>query len=233
LGRKAVTVGGTSAAMRRAAETVEAAALALGLKLSAGQVELLLRYRDQLAKWNGVYNLTALRDPDDMLTHHIVDSMAALPALLRQRSAVARVLDAGSGGGLPGVVWVICHPALQVLCVDAVGKKAAFVQQAAIALGLPHLQGLHARVEDLPTKVRGTGFEVITSRAFASLADFCALSKDALALGGLWMALKGKIPSDEMALLPSTIDVFHVEPLRVPGLQAERCVVWLRPRPSA
>ncbi len=232
-GSRAPSPDSPSSGSGHAGEVLSTAASTLGLRLSGAQVDQLLRYRDQLAKWNGVYNLTALRDPGDMLTHHIVDSMAALPALLRQRSAVARVLDAGSGGGLPGVVWAICHPALQVVCVDAVGKKAAFVQQAAIALGLRHLQGVHARVEALPPQIRHTGFEVITSRAFASLADFCALSRDALSVGGLWMALKGKVPDDEISVLPDAVQVFHVEPLTVPGLDAQRCVIWLRPRPSA
>jgi len=129
----------------------------------------------------------------------------------------------GSGGGLPGVVIAIGCPDIDVTCVDAVGKKAAFVQQVAGALGLSNLHGRHGRVEAIAGP-----FDVVTSRAFASLADFTAWSDGALAEGGVWLAMKGRRPDDEIAALPPAVTVFHVEPLTVPGLEAERCLVWLR-----
>ena len=200
-------------------------ARALGLALADGQIDQLLAYLDLLAKWNKVYNLTAVRDPTEMLTHHLLDSLAVVAPLHRQtQGRPVRLLDVGSGGGLPGVVIAICCPEIAVACVDAVAKKAAFVQQAAGALGLSNLRGLHARVESVAEH-----FDVIASRAFATLADFTAWSAGALAEGGVWMAMKGKHPADELAALPSSIDVFHVEQLTVPGLDAERCLIWLRP----
>ena len=200
-------------------------ARALGLALADGQIDQLLAYLDLLAKWNKVYNLTAVRDPTEMLTHHLLDSLAVVAPLHRQtQGRPVRLLDVGSGGGLPGVVIAICCPEMAVTCVDAVAKKAAFVQQAAGALGLSNLRGLHARVESVAEH-----FDVIASRAFATLADFTAWSAGALAEGGVWMAMKGKHPADELAALPSSINVFHVEQLTVPGLDAERCLIWLRP----
>ncbi|MFT3778778.1 MAG: 16S rRNA (guanine(527)-N(7))-methyltransferase RsmG [Ottowia sp.] len=200
-------------------------ARALGLALADGQIDRLLAYLDLLAKWNKVYNLTAVRDPAEMLTHHLLDSLAVVAPLRRQtQGRPIRLLDVGSGGGLPGVVIAICCPEMAVACVDTVAKKAAFIQQAAGALGLPNLRGLHARVEAVAER-----FDVIASRAFATLADFTAWSAGALAEGGVWMAMKGKHPADELAALPPSIDVFHVEQLAVPGLDAERCLIWLRP----
>jgi 16S rRNA (guanine527-N7)-methyltransferase len=132
----------------------------------------------------------------------------------------------GSGAGLPGVVFAICCPELQVSCVDTVGKKAAFLQQAALELALRNLKGVHARVEKLTER-----FDVVSSRAFASLGDFTSWSKSAVGDGGVWLAMKGKTPQDEIAALPSTVQVFHMEQLSVPGLEAERCIVWMRPAP--
>jgi 16S rRNA (guanine527-N7)-methyltransferase len=134
-----------------------------------------------------------------------------------------KLLDVGSGGGLPGVLIAILCPQLQVSCVDTVGKKAAFIRQAAAELGLRQLRAEHARVEQLPGR-----YDVITSRAFATLADFVALTRERLAPEGLWMAMKGKRPDDEIAALPADVEVFHVEPLQVPGLDAERCLIWMR-----
>jgi 16S rRNA (guanine527-N7)-methyltransferase len=212
--------------------SLHAAAEQLGLPLSALQTERLLAYRDLIGKWNQVYNLTSLRDPRQMLSHHIIDSLAAAPPLerhLRRRAQEAglantRVLDVGSGGGLPGVVLASVLERLDVTCVDTVGKKAAFVQQVANELRLPHLRGLHTRVQDM----KAEPFDVITSRAFASLADFVQLTRRHLKPNALWMALKGKTPRDEIAALPADVDVFHVEPLTVPGLNAERCIVWMK-----
>jgi 16S rRNA (guanine527-N7)-methyltransferase len=197
----------------------------LGLGLSDEQIRLLLAYVALIQKWNKVYNLTALRDPADMLTHHLLDSLTAIAPLSRHtQGRAARVLDVGSGGGLPGVVLAICMPELNVSCVDTVAKKAAFVQQVAASLKLPNLRGIHARVESLTDP-----YQVICSRAFASLPDFVAWSRSALAEGGVWMAMKGKLPQDEMDALPNDVAVFHVEPLTVPGLDVERCMVWMRP----
>ena len=216
------------------------AAETLGLALTTQQLDVLLAYMGWLQKWNRVYNLTALRDPSEMLTHHLIDSLSAVAPLrrhlaTRQAAALAggesllpespRVLDVGSGGGLPGVVLAICVPEALVTCVDTVNKKAAFIQQVAAALRLPNLKGLHARVET----VQG-GFDVVTSRAFASLRDFTTWSRPALKPGGVWMAMKGKHPSQELAELAADVSVFHVEQLQVPGLDAERCVVWMRPQ---
>ena len=199
----------------------------LGLSLSDAQVVQLLDYQNLIGKWNKVYNLTAVRDPAEMLTHHLLDSLAAVAPLQKHVQgrglAAASLLDVGSGAGLPGVVLAICCPTLAVTCVDTVGKKAAFIKQAALALGLGNLTGLHARVETITQP-----FDVICSRAFASLVDFTSWSQAALAPGGVWMALKGKHPAEELALLPPGVAVFHVEPLTVPGLDAERCIIWLQ-----
>jgi 16S rRNA (guanine527-N7)-methyltransferase len=220
---------------------LEEAAASLALTLTAQQFDLLQAYMGWLQKWNKVYNLTSLRDPAEMLSHHLIDSLSAVAPLQRHLSTLpgapgaanalsdatpaqlVRVLDVGSGGGLPGVVLAICLPHVSVTCVDTVNKKAAFIQQVAAALRLPNLKGLHARVET----IQG-GFDVVTSRAFASLRDFTTWSRGALVPGGVWMAMKGKHPVQELAELAADVDVFHVEPLHVPGLDAERCMVWMR-----
>ncbi len=204
----------------------------LGLALSDGQVAQLLAYLSLIGKWTKVYNLTAVRDPAEMLTHHLLDSLAVVLPLRCQLAKFApatgsgqalRLLDVGSGAGLPGVVLAICCPELQVDCVDTVGKKAAFIQQVAVTLKLPNLRGVHARVEQLTDK-----YDVVSSRAFASLLDFTNWSRQALAEQGVWMAMKGKHPSEELAALPADVQLFHVEPLAVPGLDAQRCLLWLR-----
>lgn len=197
---------------------------ALGLSLTVSQHDALLAYLELLAKWNKVYNLTAVRDPADMLTQHLLDCLAVIHPLRRHtQDRVVRLLDVGAGGGLPGVVIAICCPEIRVDCVDTVGKKAAFVQQAAGSLGLTNLRGVHARVEAL-----ADAYDVVTSRAFAALADFTAWTRQALAEQGFWMAMKGRNPGDEIAALPPDVEVFHVEQLSVPGLDAERCLVWMR-----
>lgn len=216
--------------------TLQAGLQSLQLDLDARQVGLLLDYLGLLQKWNKVYNLTAVRDPAEMMTHHLLDSLAVIGPLRRQvGDRPLRLLDVGSGGGLPGVVIAIACPQIAVTCVDTVAKKAAFIQQAAATLKLPNLTGLHARVESL-NALSGQGFDVVCSRAFASLVDFTRWSRDALQPGGIWMAMKGKHPGDELATLDAeagAVDVFHVEQLRVPGLDAERCIVWMRPGPGA
>ena len=198
---------------------------ALSLKAAPEQCLALLRYVDLLQRWNAVYNLTAVREREAMLTQHLADCLAVVQPL-RRRVAQGRILDVGSGGGLPGIVLAIMLPALDVTCVDAVAKKAAFVQQAAGVLNLPNLHAAHARVESLIAPP----FELIVSRAFASLADFTALTRPLLPPSGLWMAMKGKSPAQEIAALPEAVEVFHVEHLSVPGLDAERCLVWMRAR---
>jgi len=202
----------------------------LGLSLADAQVKQLLDYQDLLLKWNRVYNLTAVRDPKDMLTHHLLDSLAVVAPLQHQLQArhhggpAAQLLDVGAGAGLPGVVLAICCPQLRVTCVDAVAKKVAFVRQVQATLGLANLQALHARVESLC----GT-YDVVCSRAFASLADFVRGTRQLLAPGACWLAMKGQYPADEVAALPPEAKVFHVEQLQVPGLDAQRCIVWIAP----
>jgi 16S rRNA (guanine527-N7)-methyltransferase len=205
--------------------TLEAAAQALGLDLSPAQVDQLLAYLALLQKWNKVYNLTAVRNPAEMLTHHLIDSLSVIGPLLRH-GAPSRLMDVGAGGGLPGVVIAICCPGTDVTCVDAVAKKATFIQQVAAELKLPNLHGVHSRVEQLQVPP----FGVITSRAFASLADFTALTRQHLASDAVWMAMKGQHPADEIAALPADVEVFHVEQLQVPGLDAQRCIIWMRPK---
>lgn len=212
--------------------TLRAGSARLGLAPSDVQVRQLLDYLGLIQKWNRVYNLTALRDPREMLSHHLLDSLAVLPALARRQPGPARLLDVGSGAGLPGVVIAILRPDVAVDCLDAVAKKSAFVQQVAVQLGLPNLRGIHARVENWQGQ-----YDVISARAFASLHDFFSGSRHLLAPQGQWLAMKGRVPKDELAALhdgdsgglgSSGVSVFHVEPLAVPGLDAERCIVWAR-----
>jgi 16S rRNA (guanine527-N7)-methyltransferase len=211
------------------ATTLQGGAHALGVPLSPEQRQTLLDYVGWIAKWNRVYNLTAVRDPHDMLVQHVLDSLAVVPALRRHQSqaglGATKVLDVGAGAGLPGVVIAIACPDVQVSCVDTVAKKALFIEQVAAALRLPNLRGIHARVENLQET-----YDVVTSRAFASLTDFTQWSATSLGPHGVWMAMKGKHPEAELAELPDTVEVFHVEPLQVPGLNADRCLVWLRSR---
>lgn len=215
-------------------------AQALGLSLSPLQEAQLLQFLQLLARWNRVYNLTAVRDETDMVSQHLLDSLAVLPALRRwaagragdDPSPAVRLLDVGSGGGLPGVVVSVLQPEWSVACVDAVAKKATFIRQVAAELGLPHLESHHTRVERWnpkpPAPPAPPTYDLITSRAFASLADFTQWTGHLLADDGVWVALKGRVPHDEIAALPAHVEVFHVEPLQVPQLAAERCLVWLR-----
>lgn len=197
----------------------------LQLELNEAQAGQLLDYLELLQKWNRVYNLTAVRDPQEMLTHHLLDSLAAVRPLQRhvEQNGARTLLDVGSGGGLPGVVFAICCQELQVSCVDTVGKKAAFIQQVAAGLRLSNLRGIHARVEKLTDT-----YDVVSSRAFATLKDFTDWSEQALTNDGVWLAMKGKEPVEEMAELSAGVKVFHVEQLAVPMLDAQRCIVWMR-----
>lgn len=202
-------------------------AAALTVALSEAQAAKLMAYLALLSKWNRVYNLTSVRQPAEMLVQHVLDSIAVVAPLRRWTAGKpARVLDVGSGAGLPGVVLAIVMPELQVTCIDAVGKKAAFVRQVAAELAIPNLHAVHGRVEDLSAEP----FDVITSRAFASLADFVSLTRRHCGDATVWMAMKGKPPTDEAAALPADVDLFHVEQLAVPGLDADRCLVWMRQR---
>lgn len=202
-------------------------AAALGLEPSNAQIDTLLAYLEMLGKWNWVYNLTAVRDPSHMVEQHLLDCLGVVAPLRRWSGGGAkRVLDVGSGAGLPGVVIATLCTDFDVTCVDAVGKKASFVRQVAAELGLRNLHSLHARVESL----EGAAFDIITSRAFATLAEFSALTRHLLAPGGIWLAMKGKHPADEIETLPAQIDLFHVEQVHVPGLAADRCLVWMQPR---
>ncbi|MGX5648765.1 MULTISPECIES: 16S rRNA (guanine(527)-N(7))-methyltransferase RsmG [Hydrogenophaga] len=204
---------------------------ALDLSLDEEQVDMLMAYMALIQKWNRVYNLTALREPAEMLTHHLLDSLAVVGPLLRETDGrPVRLLDVGSGAGLPGVVIAIACPQIEVTCVDTVAKKAAFVRQVSAELGLVNLHAMHARVESLSRGRGEEGYDVVTSRAFSSLADFIQWSRSALQIGGMWMALKGKHPLEELLALPADVDVFHVEPVAVPGLKADRCIVWMRER---
>lgn len=218
---------GALAATQAEAELAALQALAqqaLGDQAPPGFAHTLQAYLDLLSRWNATYNLTAVRERQAMLTQHLADCLAVVPSL--QGRNPKRVLDVGSGGGLPGVVLAACLPGMQVCCIDAVAKKAAFIRQAAAELQLPNLQAQHARVEQW----RGPGFDLVTSRAFSSLADFTRLTRHLLLPGGVWMAMKGKTPDEEIAELPASVEVFHVEPIEVPGLDAQRCLVWMKPK---
>jgi len=199
---------------------------ALGLSLGDNQAAQLLAYLELLLKWNKVYNLTALREPDQVLTHHVLDCLAVIRPMTERLPALTTVLDVGAGGGLPAVVIALTCPHIQVTAVDTVAKKAAFIQTTAHSLGLSNLKGVHARVEN----VSGP-FDLVTSRAFASLLDFTTWSRGALAPHGVWMAMKGRTPDDEIVALPASVAVDHVQALQVPGLDAQRCLVWMRPSP--
>jgi 16S rRNA (guanine527-N7)-methyltransferase len=209
------------------AEALDAICGPLALAPSETQRGALTGFLQLLQRWSATYNLTAVREPAAMLTQHLADCLAVIEPLRRKREH-GRLLDVGSGGGLPGVVIAIMLPRVDVTCVDAVGKKSAFVRQAAGVLRLPNLHAVHARVE----RMNDQPFDVIASRAFASLLDFTASTRAQLAENGIWMAMKGRKPDDEISALPDDVDVFHVEPLTVPGLDAQRCLVWMRRSPE-
>lgn len=198
---------------------------ALGLPVSDAQQALLLAYLGLLRKWNRAYNLSAVREPQQMISQHLLDCLAIVLPLDRQlQGREARILDVGSGAGLPGVVLAVVRPGWSVCCVDAVAKKASFIRQVAAELQLRNLRAEHGRVEAL----RHEAFDVVVSRAFASLADFVTATRAQLAHGGIWVAMKGRVPSEEIASLPPGL-VFHVEQLKVPQLDAQRCLVWMHP----
>lgn len=216
----------------------------LGQATTDNQVAQLLGFGDQLLRWNQVYNLTAIRNSADALTHHLLDCIAVASPLqeyltqhLPGHSAGASILDVGSGGGLPGVVLAILNPSWAVTCVDAVAKKTAFVSQAAGTLRLPNLSAVHTRLlpeggaKGLPLGDAQQGFDLVVSRAFASLADMTTLTRFHVkhADTSRWVAMKGKHPDAEIAELPTHAQLEKTQKLIVPGLNEERCLLWLRP----
>jgi 16S rRNA (guanine527-N7)-methyltransferase len=200
-------------------QNVLAAGLAdLGLNVPDSAQQKLLAFRDLLLKWNKTYNLTALRDPAQAISHHLLDSLAILPQL-----DGGNLLDVGSGGGLPGIPLAIARPELQICMVDTVQKKTTFLQQAVIELGLKNVTVNHARVEEMQGQ-----YAQITSRAFAELGLFVSLTRHLLAPNGRWLAMKGIRPDDELKGLPADIVVEAIIPLTVPGLGAERHLIILK-----
>lgn len=188
----------------------------LGLPLPVSASELLLDYIALLARWNRAYNLSAVREPLAMIDRHLLDSLALLPYL----GTPASLADLGSGAGLPGIPLAIARPGLGVTLVDSNGKKARFLRQAVRSLALDTVQVAECRVEQLEGR-----FDTITARAFASLADMLAWGGHLLAPGGRWLAMKGRMPHDEIAAMPAEFAVQSIEPLAVPGLEAERHLV--------
>jgi len=204
---------------------VEDALRALGMAPDVPRAPLMLRYLEQLQRWNKAYNLTAIRDPEQMLVHHLFDSLAVVPPLRALRGdRDTRVADMGSGAGLPGIILAICQPQWRITCVDAVHKKTAFIRQAAGVLGLSNVTALHGRIE----AIDALGVDLVISRAFASLADFAGLSARHLAPGGAMVAMKGRFPDEEIAPLEAagwTVSGSSI--LRVPELDAQRCLIYL------
>ncbi|OJZ18555.1 MAG: 16S rRNA (guanine(527)-N(7))-methyltransferase RsmG [Thiobacillus sp. 65-29] len=194
---------------------------ALDLALPAGAEEKLLAYLVLLDKWNRVYNLTAVRDVERMVSHHLLDSLAVLPYLQGET-----LLDVGSGGGLPGIPLAIARPALQVTLIDSIAKKTAFLLQAKAELGLANVSVVTGRVEDHKPEAP---FDLITSRAFADLREFVTLTRHLLKPGGRWLAMKGLYPHEEVALLPPGVKVSADHALVVPGLEAHRHLIVLEP----
>ena len=198
--------------------TLAAGLAELGLDLSDAVQHKMLAFRDLLLKWNKTYNLTALRDPEQAISHHLLDSLTILPHV-----GTGTLLDVGSGGGLPGIPLAIACPGLSVGMVDTVQKKASFLQQASIELGLKNVTVHHARVEEMQGQ-----YAQISSRAFADLGLFVSLTRHLLAPGGRWLAMKGVRPDDEIAALPAGITVEAIISLIVPGLEAERHLIILK-----
>jgi 16S rRNA (guanine527-N7)-methyltransferase len=190
------------------------------LDLSGDKIAKLMDYLALLFKWNAVYNLTSLRDPMQMVTHHLLDSLAAVPAFQDAKN----VLDVGAGGGLPGMVLAICRPDMKVAMIDTVHKKTAFLTQVKAELGLANVTVYTKRVEQLEVK---QAFDVITSRAFADLSDFVNWSGHLLAEGGQFIALKGVAATDEQQRVPSPWKITELRPLKVPKIEAERHLVFM------
>jgi 16S rRNA (guanine527-N7)-methyltransferase len=197
----------------------------LGLSLSSDACAKLDAYVALLAKWNRTYNLTAIREPARMVTHHLLDALAVLPHLPQR--AILRVLDVGAGAGVPGIPLAIARPQWNNVLVDSNHKKVAFVTQAAIELALPNVRAIAARVEDLSGE---SPFDVVISRAFADLRTFAQLSVTHVAPTGQLYAMKGVLPEEEMAALPPSIEVVAMPALHVPGVDGERHLIVMRER---
>ena len=191
------------------------------LDISPAQQQKLLDYLALLQKWNKTYNLTALRDPAQMISHHLLDSLTILPYLANAQS----MIDVGSGGGMPAIPAAICRPDLRITMVDANSKKTTFLRQAIIELGLDNAAVSSSRVEDW----RDNQANIVTSRAFAELADFVRLTRHLLGENGHWAAMKGIYPQDELFRLPENVAAYQIDPVHVPTLNAERHIVLLRP----
>ncbi|WP_417251246.1 16S rRNA (guanine(527)-N(7))-methyltransferase RsmG [Castellaniella sp.] len=202
-----------------------AALAALNMAADADRADLLLGYLQQLQRWNKAYNLTAIRQPAEMLVQHLFDSLTVVPILRRHRAGRdTSVADMGSGGGLPGIILGICEPGWQVVCVDAVGKKTAFIRQAAGVLGLSNVRAVHGRIETLDSLQA----DIVVSRAFASLQDFVQVSAHHCAPGGALWAMKGQYPENEVDALKNTQwTVRSVAHLQVPEMSAQRCLLEL------
>ena len=207
--------------MHHPARQLAAGITALNLDIGEPQQQKLLAYLALLQKWNKTYNLTALRDEAKMVSHHLLDSLTLLP-YIRNAQTLA---DIGSGGGMPGIPAAICRPDLQMTLVDANTKKTAFLQQAAIELGLDNVSVFAGRVENLHQTA-----DIITSRAFAELADFVSLTRHLLHENSIWAAMKGAYPQDELFRLPENVEAYQTDRLSVPMLDAERHMVLLRPK---
>lgn len=190
----------------------------LALTLNDDQLDLLGRYLALLAKWNQTYNLTAIRQEERMVSYHLLDSLSLVPHL----AGGSRMLDVGSGGGMPGIPTAIARPDMQVVLLDSNHKKTTFLRQVAAELGLANVQVVTDRVEAYQPEVK---FDRITSRAFSELAEFVRLTRHLLAAGGQYVAMKGVYPYEEIALLPQGVAVSEVLPVTVPGLDAERHLV--------
>jgi len=203
---------------------IGAGAAPLGVALDEQQLRQLAAYARLLMRWNATYNLTAIRSGEDLLTHHLLDSLSLVPPLLRiTQGAAARALDVGSGGGLPGIVLAIAVPQARLTLLDAVQKKCAFLTQARLELGLTNLEVMHVRAEAL----REPPFDIIVSRALATLAQFVGWTRHLLKADGCWLAMKGKLPGDELAVLPADVQS-TVVPLSVPGLNEDRHLIEVR-----
>ena len=204
------------------ASTLSQGIAAMGLDIDTAAQQKLLAYLALLKKWNRTYNLTALRDERQMVSHHLLDSFTLLPYVADAHS----MIDVGSGGGMPGIPTAICRPDLQITLLDTNTKKATFLRQAAIELGLDNVAVSSSRVEEM----RGKTADIVTSRAFAELHDFVQLTRHLLNENGHWVAMKGVYPKEELFRLPENVEAYQIDTLSVPTLDAERHMVLLRPK---
>ena len=208
------------------AQRLRRGARQLDLPIDDTQVEQLLAYLAHLDRWNGVHSLSSWKSQADFLVQHVFDSMTLVGPLSRfTEGRRLRILDAGSGPGFPASVLASMRPAWSVTAVDAIAKKVAFIRQAAAETGITNLTGLHTRLEDL---VPLTPYDIVVTRAFGSLDTFAAQTHHLLAPDGVWVAQKGRLPDKEIKALRGEFEVFHVEPVTVPDLDAERHLVWMR-----